>query len=217
VSAHVEGRVGQDALDRAWWLRVPATLLAPAAVFAALRDDSDEAARARQEPVAAIVGTAGVAASLASPVGRHLLNDPSYSTVVIPVWAFIGGTISALVAYWLLGGCLYYATRRLGSLGSYRRVRHVLAFACLPLALSLATFWPIRIAVYGTDLFRTGGDDFGRGDAIFGAFNLGFVAWSLLLLLLGVRAVHGWTWARSASAVALAAVAPVLVVLASTL
>jgi hypothetical protein len=217
VSAHAERQGRESELERGWWLRVPATLLAPSAVFAALRDDSEEAASARQEPVAAVVGLAGIAASLATPVGRHLLNDPAYSTIVIPVWAFIGGTISALAAYWLLGACLYYASRALGSLGSYRRSRHVLGFACLPLALSLVTFWPVRIAVYGTDLFRTGGDDFGRGDAIFGAVGVGFAAWSLLLLLIGVRAVHGWTWPRSAAAVALAAVAPTLVVLVSSL
>ena len=75
----------------------------------------------------------------------------------------------------------------------------------------------MRLAVYGTDLFRTGGDDYGRGDAIFGGIFLGFVAWSLLLLLIGVRAVHGWSWARSAAAVALAAAFPVLIALATSL
>ena len=82
------------------------------------------------------------------------------------------------------------------------------------LALSLFTLWPVRIAVYGQDLFRTGGDDYGRGDAIFGAFAVGFLAWSVLLLLLGVRAVHGWSWPRSAATVALTALPPGLVVLA---
>jgi hypothetical protein len=87
----------------------------------------------------------------------------------------------------------------------------------LPLALSLFTFWPIRILVYGQDLFRTGGDDYGRGDTIFGAIFLGFIAWSAVLLLIGVRAVHGWTWARAAAAVALAAAFPALLLLATTL
>ena len=93
----------------------------------------------------------------------------------------------------------------------------MLALAAAPLALSLLTLWPVRIAVYGQDLFRTGGDDYGRGDAIFGAFFLGFLAWSGLLLLIGVRAVHGWTWARAAGAVALAAAFPALLVLATSL
>jgi len=213
----VESARGEAALQRAWWLRVPAVLLAPRPVFAALRDDSAEAARARQEPVSAIAGLAGVAGVLSTSVARHLLNDGSIDTVVIPVWAFIGGACYALVVYWILGGCLYAAARGLGSLGSYRRARHLLAYAAVPLALSLLVFWPVRIAVYGSDLFRTGGDDYGRGDTIFGAVNLGFAAWSVILLLIGVRSVHGWTWSRAAATVALAAVFPALVVLAGSL
>jgi hypothetical protein len=203
--------------ERAWWLRVPAVLLAPRPVFAALRDDSDEAAGARQEPVAAIVAFAGIAGALLSPVARHILNDPANSNITIPVWAFIGGTLEGLGLYFVLGGCLYVGARGLGSLGSYRRARHLLAYAAVPIALSLVTLWPIRIAVYGSDLFRTGGNDYGTGDAIFGAFADGFVAWSVVLLVIGVRSVHGWTWARALGTVALAALAPVLVVLASTL
>ena len=55
------------ALERSWWLRAPAVLVAPRAVFVSLRDESDEAIEARQEPLTAIVGLAGIAAVLASP------------------------------------------------------------------------------------------------------------------------------------------------------
>ena len=51
----------------------------------------------------------------------------------------------------------------------------------------------------------------------FGGIYLGFVAWSVLLLVIGVRAVHGWTWGRAAAAVALAAAFPALIVLATSL
>ena len=113
--------------------------------------------------------------------------------------------------------CCTAPSRRLGSEGSWRRSRQTLALAATPLALALLTFWPIRIAVYGQDLFRTGGDDYGRSDAIFGGVYLGIVAWCVLLLLIGVRAVHGWTWGRSAAAVALAAAFPALIVAATSL
>ena len=96
--------------------------------------------------------------------------------------AFIAGSLYAVAVFWLGGGLLYGAAGRLGSEG-WRRSRQVLALAATPLALSLLTFWPVRIAVYGQDLFRTGGDDYGRGDAVFGGVYLGFVAWSVLLLL----------------------------------
>jgi hypothetical protein len=167
--------------------------------------------------VTAIAGLAGIAGVLGTPVARHLLNDSSMSVALIPVWAFMGGLVYALAVCWIGGGLLSRASRRLGGLGSWRRSRHVLALAAAPLALSLLTLWPVRILVYGQDLFRTGGNDYGRGDSIFGAIFLGFFAWSGLLLLIGVRAVHGWTWARAAGTVALAALFPALLVLATTL
>ena len=209
--------VRTTALERNWWLRAPAVLVAPRAVFASLRDESQEAVDARQEPIAALAALAGIAVVLVSPTFRRMLNDPAVSLALVPVLAFIAGSLYAVVVFWLGGGLLFGAARRLGGEGSWRRARHVLGLASAPLALSLLTFWPLRIAVYGQDLFRTGGDDYGRGDAIFGGVYLGFVAWSVLLLVVGVRTVHGWTLARAAGAVALAAAFPVLIVLASFL
>jgi hypothetical protein len=190
-------------------------LVAPSAVFVSLRDDTVDEEEARQEPITALIGLSGIAGVLGTPVARQLLNDASMSTSLIPVWAFFGGVVYALAFYWLGGALLFAASRRLGSLGSWRRSRQVLALASAPLALSLLTFWPVRIAVYGVDLFRTGGNDFGRGDAIFGAIYYGALAWCLCLLVIGVRAVHGWSYTRALAAVALSAVLPALIVLAS--
>jgi len=200
-----------------WWKRAPLVLVAPTAVFVGLRDDSVEENEDRQEPLAALIGLAGVAVVLASPTFRRMLNDPSVSLVLVPVLAFISGALYAVATYWLAGGLLFGGARRLGGLGSYRRARQTVALASAPLALALLTFWPVRIAIYGRDLFRTGGDDYGRGDAIFGGIFIGFVAWSLILLLIGVRTTHGWSWPRAAGAVALAAVFPALIVAATTL
>ena len=57
----------------------------------------------------------------------------------------------------------------------------------------------------------------GPGIAVFGGVYLGFVAWSVWLLLIGVRTVHGWTWGRAAATVALAAAFPALIVAATSL
>ena len=206
-----------SAFERNWWLRAAAVLVAPRAVFVSLRDESDDAVEARQEPIAAIAGLAGIAGVLGTPVARHLLNDASISASLIPVWAFLGGSVYALALYWLGGGLLFGASRRLGSQGSWRRSRQALGLAGAPLALSLLTLWPVRIGVYGEDLFRTGGDDYGRGDAVFGALYFGVLGWSVWLLIVGVRAVHGWTWGRALGAVALAAAFPALIVAASSL
>jgi hypothetical protein len=209
--------VTAPAVERSWWVKAAAVLVAPRPVFVELRDESREAAEDRQEPLAALLALAGIAVVMVSPSFRRMLNDASVDLVLVPVLAFICGALYAVAVSWLAGGLLFGAARRLGGLGSYRRSRHVLSLASAPLALALITFWPVRLAVYGSDLFRTGGDDYGRGDAIFGGVFLGFVAWSLLLLLIGVRTVHGWTWARSAATVALASAFPVLIALATTL
>jgi hypothetical protein len=206
----------EPSLPASWWKRAPLVLVAPSAVFVGLREEALEDVEDRQEPLAALIALAGIAVVLTSPSFRRMLNDPSVSLVLVPVLAFIAGVLYAAATYWLGGGLLFGAARRLGGLGSYRRARQTLSLASAPLALALLTFWPVRVAIYGRDLFRTGGDDYGRGDAIFGGIFLGFVAWSLILLLLGVRTTHGWSWARAAGTVALAAVFPALIVAAAT-
>ncbi len=206
-----------SALERNWWLRAPAVLLAPHAVFASLRDDSDAAYAARQEQLTAIAGLAGISGVLGTPVARQLLNDSSFSLALVPVWAFIGGALYALAVYWLGGGLLFGAARRLGGLGSYRRARQLLALAATPIALTLFTLWPLRIAIYGENLFRTGGNDYGIGDTIFGAVLFAAFAWGGWLLVVGIRVVHGWSWGRAAVTAALAAAFPALIVVATTL
>jgi hypothetical protein len=209
------GTARPSALERSWWLRAPAVLVAPRAVFVSLRDDSEEAVDARQEPLTAIAALAGIAAVLGTPVARQLLNDASFSVSLIPVWAFFGGIVYAVGVYWLGGGLLYGAARRFGGLGSYRRARHVLTLSSMPLALALFTLWPVRIAVYGQDLFRTGGTDWGPGDRTFGGLLYFAFAWSAILLVVGVRSVHGWSWGRSFATVGLAAALPALIVFAT--
>jgi hypothetical protein len=206
-----------SSLERSWWLRAPAVLVAPRAVFVSLRDESDDAVEARQEPLLAIAGLAGIAAVVGSPVARQLLNDASFSVSLIPVWAFLGGMVYAVAVYWLGGGLLYGAARRFGGLGSYRRARSMLALSAAPLALALFTLWPVRIAIYSEDLFRTGGTDWGPGDRTFGGLLYFAFAWSAILLVIGIRAVHGWSWGRSLATFALAAALPALIVLATVL
>jgi hypothetical protein len=200
-----------------WWKRAPLVLLFPRPIFVALRDESVEEAEERQEPLAALIALAGISVVLVSPAFRQMMNTGGVDVILVIVLAFIAGVLYAVATAWLGGGLLFGAARRLGGLGSYRRARQTVELASAPLALALITFWPVRFAVYGTDLFRTGGDDYGRGDGIFGGVFLGFVAWSVILLLLGVRATHGWGWGRSAAAVVLAAAFPALIVAATSL
>jgi hypothetical protein len=204
-----------SALERSWWLRAPAVLVAPRAVFASLRDESEEAVDARQEPLMALIALACIAGVLATPVARTLLNKEGTTAIVVAVWAFLGGAAYAVGVYWLGGGLLYGAARRFGGLGSYLRARSLVALASAPLALALFTVWPARLVMYGQNLFRTGGYDYGTGDRVFGGLIYAAFAWCAILLVIGVRSVHGWSWSRSLTTVGLASALPALLVLAT--
>jgi hypothetical protein len=184
---------------RDWWLRAALVLQRPRPVFVALRDDSKDSLADRAEPVLAIVLLAGIAAVLASSVAGRLMDDSSYDGLLVAVWAFIAGGLYGMFGYYAFGALLHRSAKALGSQGSYRRARHVVAFAAVPIALSLV-LWPVKLAIYGESLFRTGGSDHGAGVRVFDGLELIFLLWAAALLLVGVRAVHGWTWARAAAA-----------------
>jgi len=186
---------------REWWLRTLLVLGSPRAVFLALRRERPEPAADRSEPVLAIVLLSGVAFALSSSAAAHLLDDPDYDALLVCVWVFLAGAISGAFAYWLLGAVLHGSVRLLGSHGSFRRSRHLLAFAAVPIACSLL-LWPVKLALYGEKLFRAGGAGVGAGGTVFSVLGLLFAAWAASLLLVGVRAVHGWSWARAALSVA---------------
>jgi hypothetical protein len=215
------GEVGagaqQVSLDREWLLRSLLVFQSPRAVFSALRDDSDAAASARQEPLLAITWLAGIAGVLGSSVAGTLLDDPARDGLIVAVWAFLGGGLYAALGFLLLGALVYAAARALGGQGSYRRARHLVGFASAPVAVSLLLLWPLGLAVFGGDLFRSWGADDGTGGTIFHWAQVAFAAWGVVLLAIGIRAVHGWTWARSLATLALALAPVALVAIANAL
>ncbi len=191
--------------ERQWWLRALAVFLDPTPVFVALREDAKEDEEARTEPLLLIVLLAGIAGVLATPRFGALFDDPAIDgPALISVVVFFAGGFYAFAGYFGLGGAVYLGARGLGSLGSYRRARQVLGFACAPLAASIVLL-PLRLAVFGGDAFASGGSDEGTAGTAVTVVQLAFVAWSVGLLLVGVRAVHGWTWVRAAAALGLVA------------
>jgi hypothetical protein len=190
--------------EKAWFLRALLVLQSPRPVFAALRNDSDESAGARQDAAGAIVWLAGVAGVLATTVASTLMDDPARDWVVVTVWAFLAGGLTGFSLYFVLGKVLEVALRKLGGRGSFRRARHTLAFAAAPIALALLVYWPVRLAIYGEQLFRFDGGDGGTVGTVVAWMFYGFLLWALALLVIGVRTVHGWTWGRAAAGVGLA-------------
>lgn len=175
-------------LQKEWWLRTFGIFHRPRMVFAGLRDDSAEAVEARQEPLLATITLAGIAAVLSTSLAGRVLDDPVFSNSVLAVlsWAFLGGLAYGTVVYWF-GGLLVHALAsalRAGS--SYRQARHVLGFASAPLALSLLLVWPVRLAIYGDDVFRSGGSDTGSGDVLFDLLILATYVWTFGLVALGL-------------------------------
>ena len=183
----MNARAASPAADeRVWLQRALFVLVRPREVLAHLRDDSEAAARARSEAVLALVWLSGIASVLWTPTYGRLQDDVANDALNVAVIAFIGGGLYGALVYFL-GGLVLYALTRVAGGVTYRQVRHVLAFASAPVALSLFVVWPVRLAVYGEDVFRRGGADHGAGNAAFVAIELAFVAWALALLVLGLR------------------------------
>jgi hypothetical protein len=206
-----------DRAEREWWLRTLLVLQAPRPVFAALRDDSEDAAAARAEPVLALLLLAGIATVIQTSTAGHLLDDADYDALLVAVWALIAGSVYGAAAYWVFGWFLHRGEIRCGSVGRYRRSRHVLAFASVPIVCTLGLL-PVKLALYGADVFHRGGSDGGAGGKVFDVVDIAFFAWTAVLIVIGVRAVHGWTWGRSGAAVGAAAALPAAIaVLLATL
>ena len=132
----------------------------------------------RTDVIAGLAFAAGLAAALA--LGGDELRDLDLLESL--VWIFVSGLALGFVVYWILGWGLAFVIRRLGGVGEGRLARHVLAFSFLPLVFALLVWlaWPPLLLL--------------------------LAVWSLVLLLLGLRDVYGWSWARAASAVALTVV-----------
>lgn len=180
-------------MEREWWARTLLVLRRPAAVFAALRADDDDE---RSEPLLAIVLLAGIAAVLGTNAFAHAFDDFELDGLTFAVVAFIAGGIYGFAGYFLLGFLVYAGARAAGSDGSYGRMRQLVGFAAVPIAASLLV-WPVRLAIYGGDVFRSGGADTGAGNHIFEALELTALVWSGALVIVGLRAYNRWSFARS--------------------
>lgn len=200
--------------ERDWWLRALLVLQAPGPVLASLRDDSEQAEQARQEPVTALVFLAGIAAVLASPGTGTLMDRDQIDGLVAAILVFLAGGIYGVFGYWAGGGALALGMRGAGVEGTYRRARHLLAYASAPLALSLLVLWPFRLALFGGDLFRRGGDDAGTVGQILDGLEWAFVVWSVALLAVGLRLVYRLDWRRALAALGVAVLALLALVLA---
>lgn len=176
----------QESLQRESWRRALSVFVSPRPVFAAVRRETSEEAEAEQEPVLAIILLAGIAGVIGTSFAGSVLDNPGYDGLAVAVWAFLGGGFYGLLVYWLGGLMVHAVVRGLGGTTSYRQARHVVGLAAAPLAASLLLVWPLRIAIYGGDLFRSGGSDSGLGDQVFVGLVAASYVWAFVLVVLGV-------------------------------
>jgi hypothetical protein len=192
---------GKRSLQKEWWLLALGVLRSPAATFRAMQETSKQSAEAREEPVLLVIFLAGIAAVLAfSTTSREFLDDSNVDGAIIPILVFLAGSIYGFAGYWIGGAALYLGIRGAKGEATYKQSRHLLAYALVPLAASLVVMWPVRLAVFGGDSFRSGGSDEGAGNWVFTILTLVFVVWSLVVLVVGIRAFYGWTIMRSVGA-----------------
>jgi hypothetical protein len=196
-------------VERLWWQNVLRVLTRPRDVFAGFREDPDEAAEARAEPVNAIVVLAGIAAVSWAPATGSLLEDPEIDSILVAVLLLLTGAIYGAVAYFGLGLLLRVGLATVGISEPARRGRQLLAYAAVPVALSVVLL-PLRLALYGRAIFERDGE--GAPNAVLGVLQLGAIAWSVVLLVIGLRVAFGLPWVRAAAAAILPALVPAVAV-----
>ena len=195
-----------EAAARAWWRRVPLVVTAPRSVFTALAETDDLDVDARSEPVLAITILAGMAAVLLTPEWGTVMNDGSVDALVLLVVTFVAGLFYGAAGYFVFGLALWLGAKAVGVHQPFRIARQIVAFAALPFALSLLVVVPVIALAFGEDWFRTAGDDTGSGRIVVVAIGLAFAAWSVGLVVLGLRETFRLPWRGVVGALALAAV-----------
>lgn len=213
-------RDAEEAAARArlWWRRAPRVVTAPRDVFRALGHTDELDLEARAEPVLAIAILAGMAGLLLTPTWGTLLDDRAVDGLVVLVLTFIGGVVYGFAGSFVLGLAVWLGLKGASVAVPLRSARHVVVFAALPFALSLIVTVPAIALAFGWDWFRSGGADEGTGRTIVVLVGLAFAAWSLGLLVLGLRECFRLPWRGVAGALGLAAVTvAALVVLPSAL
>jgi len=183
--------------QRAWWLRAVLVLQNPRPVFLALRDQSQEAEDARAEPATALVFLGGMAGVLLAPAFGRLYDDYALDALDVLVIVIFAGSIYGFFSYYVLGWTLSLGIRAPGGNERAKHCRHVLAFSLTPLVLTLLLVWPLRLAVYGGDVFRSGGADESVGGQFLRWLCVAGAAWSIGLLVYGVRTVFRLDWFRA--------------------
>jgi hypothetical protein len=192
--------VASNRSQKVWWLRALMVLQNPRPVYVALRDESPEAEDARAEPATALIFLGGMAGVLLAPAFGRLFDDYALDGLDVFVIVIFAGSVYGFFSYYVLGWTLSLGVKALGGQARAKLCRHVLAFSLTPLALSLVIVWPLRLAIYGGDVFRSGGSDAGAGGEFLRWLCVACAVWSIGLLVYGMKTVMRFDWFRAIGA-----------------
>jgi hypothetical protein len=115
----------------------------------------------------------GISIFLSTKTVGRLFDDFEFDWLLVAVEAIVAGLLVAIQNFWVLGGAVFLGSRAADSAASYRQARHVTGLATAPFALALFLVWPVRLAMFGADAFRSGGSDHGAAEAVFRTIDVG--------------------------------------------
>ena len=194
-------------LERDWWLRLGLVFQSPRAVFAWLRDDTDAAAHARQEPVLLVGFLAGLAGVLSSNGIGHALDDFGLDGVDLAVTSSSprSSTGSSASSRWARS-----STSGSSSPAGSARTGAPATCSRSPARRSRSRSRSGRFGSRSTGRTTSAraAADSGTGGSVFEGIEVAVVVWCLALLVLGIRTVNGWTWKRALAATAVPALVP---------
>ena len=134
------------------------------------------------------------------------MDDSTVDTLVLFVVTFIGGLFYGAAGYFLLGLVLLLGAKAVGVDPPFKIARQVVAFAALPLALGSSCSSRRSRSPSGTTGSGPEARTRGTGRAVVTAIGLAFVAWSAVLVALGLRTTFRLPWRGVVGALLLAGV-----------
>ena len=160
--------------------------------------------RRPQEPITAVVPLAGLSIFLSTRTAVGLSHDIEFDRLLLLVEAAVAGLLVAVQNFWVSAAPSSISE----GVPPTAQPRHPRLPATSPalrtdaLVLALLFVWRILLAMFGADTFRSGGSDHGPAEFVLRTSMFGLLVWTPVLAYLGVRALNGWTWARSLAGVA---------------
>lgn len=129
------------------------------------------------------------------------------SLLFLVPWALGAGVLAGLILGPLLSLVVHLASRGFGSTQKFRNTNALVAYAFVPIALSLVLVLPIELLTFGMYLFTSNPHPYvikPVSFVILAGFDVIMSLWSITLVVLGERIVHSFSAARAIQAVGVA-------------